>query len=355
MRDVAPGGRVVSDKTGTLSFGLVGCGGIGQLRARAVAKAGYRLSAVSDVDAQKMAQAAAQHGAAQLADWRALIRRADVDAVIVSTPPILHAEVTVEALRAGKHVLCEKPLARDPAECRSMLNASTETGRMLATGFNYRFYPSFRLAHEWLNAGRIGALSHIRSYAGYSVHDQPKVHEADVVGGGALHDIGIHLLDLTRWFLGEVESVEGLATGTVWNFPGFEDNAFVLLRGAAGSVATLQASWTEWGRYQFMIELVGRTGRIRASCFPMFAELLSSDKTGGPVKRKVERFPLAFLGEHLRSYRWVVVESFVHELDAFAQLLRGEASSIATGADGARAVEIAYSVSHPDATARERN
>jgi predicted dehydrogenase len=198
-------------------------------------------------------------------------------------------------------------------------------------------------------------LSHIRSYGGYSVHDQPKVHQAEVVGGGALHDIGIHLIDLTRWFLGEVESVEGLATGKVWNFPGCEDNAFVLLRGVAGGVAAIQASWTEWGRYQFVIELVGRSGRIRASCFPMFVELLSSDRPGGSVTRTVERFPRVFLGEHLRSYRWVVVESFVHELDAFARLVRGEASAIATGSDGARAVEIAYSVSHADTTARERN
>jgi predicted dehydrogenase len=344
----------MSDRPDTLSFGLIGCGDIGQLRARAVAKAGHRLTAVSDVDASKMAQAA-RHGAAQFADWRVLVGRLDVDAVIVSTPPILHAELTVGALHAGKHVLCEKPLARDPAECQRMLNAATETGRVLATGFNYRFYPSFHLAHEWLNAGRIGNLNHIRSYGGYSVHDQPKVHESEVAGGGALHDIGIHLLDLTRWFLGEVETVQGLATGSVWNFPGCEDNAFVLLRGAADRVATVHASWTEWGRYQFVIELVGRSGRIRAGCFPMVAELLSSDGPGLPVKRTLERFPLVFLGEHIRSYRWVVVKSFVEELNAFTRLVRGEGSDIATGVDGARAVEIAYMVSHGETTARGRD
>lgn len=343
---------MMSHRADALSFGLIGCGDIGQLRARAVTKAGHRLTAVSDVDGKKMAQAA-RHGAAQFADWRALVGRLDVDAVIVSTPPILHDEMTVRALRTGKHVLCEKPLARNPDECRRMLNAATETGRVLATGFNYRFYPSFRLAREWLHAGRIGELSHVRSYGGYSVHDQPKVHEAEVVGGGALHDIGIHLIDLTRWFLGEVESVQGLATRSVWNFSGCEDNAFVLLRGAAGRVATVHASWTEWGRYQFVIELVGRSGRIRAGCFPMVAELLSSDGPGLPVKRTLERFPLDFLGEHLRSYRWVVVKSFIQELDAFARLVRGEASDIATGADGARAVEIAYSVSHAESAARD--
>jgi predicted dehydrogenase len=334
----------VPNRVDALSFGLIGCGDIGQLRIRAIAKAGHRLSAVSDIDGEKMAQAA-RHGAEQVADWRELVRRPDLDAIIVSTMPMLHAEMTVAALRAGKHVLCEKPLARDPGECRSMLDASTETGRVLATGFNYRFYPSFRLAREWVDAGRIGELSHIRGYSGYTVHD-PKVRDAEVVGGGALHDIGIHLVDLTSWYLGDVQSAEGLATRNVWNFPGCEDNGFVLLRGAAGRVATLHASWTEWGRYQFVVELVGRLGRIRASCFPMFAELLSSHRPGDTATRTVERFPRVFFGEHLRSYRWVVVESFVSELAAFAGLVRGEPSAIATGADGARAVEIAYSISH---------
>ncbi|MGH7507626.1 MAG: Gfo/Idh/MocA family protein [Longimicrobiales bacterium] len=344
-----------SDRSGSegLRFGLIGCGDIGRLRAAAIAAtATHRLTAVSDVDSKRSAQLGAKYGAVNDRDWRTLLQRDDVDAIVVSTPPALHEEMCIAAMEAGKHVLCEKPLARSPAECRSMVAAAERTGRVLATGFNYRFYPSFLLARELLGQGTIGELSHVRSYGGYSAtsHNQPWVHDAEVVGGGALHDIGIHLIDLTRSFLGEVAEVTGFATAEIWNYPGCEDNGFVLMRSPQGRVATLHASWTEWGRYQFLIELVGATGRIRASCFPMRLEVLEAGETGGKVRRRAFRFPKTFAGEHVRSYRWVVVRSFITEFDAFARRVRGEPSSIATGEDGMRAIEIACAVSRPDTT-----
>jgi UDP-N-acetylglucosamine 3-dehydrogenase len=331
-----------------LRFGLIGCGDIGVLRAAGVVQSGHRLTAVSDVSADKMNALAQQFGAAAVGDWQSLVSRPDVDAVIVSTPPMLHADMTIAAVKAGKHVLCEKPLARDPAECQAMVRAAQEAKRVLTTGFNYRFYPSFQLAHSWLNAGRIGELSHISSYGGYSAtgHNQAWVHDGAVVGGGAMHDIGIHVLDLTRWFLGEVEDVQGMATGRVWNFSGCEDNAFALLRGPKNRLAAVHASWTEWGKYEFLIEMVGAKGRIRASCFPMMAELLESEGPGKPVRRTVEKFRRVFVYEHLKSYKWVVVQSFIEEFRAFARAVRGETTDIATGVDGTRAIEIAYAVSH---------
>jgi predicted dehydrogenase len=285
------------------------------------------------------------HAAAFESDWRALVKRDDVDAVIISTPPALHAEMCIRALSAGKHVLCEKPLARTPEECRMMVAAAARTGLLLATGFNYRFYPSFKLAREMLERGAIGELSHIRSYGGYSAtgHNQPWVHDGDVVGGGALHDIGIHLIDLTRSFLGEVSEVVRFASGSVWNY-NCEDNGFLLMRSETGKLATLHASWTEWGRYQFLIELVGTRGSIRASCFPMRVELLAAAETGGKATRRVHRFPKVFVGEHVRSYRWVVVQSFIEEMDAFARAAAGKTTMLATGFDGMRAIEIARGV-----------
>ncbi|MEP7343704.1 MAG: Gfo/Idh/MocA family oxidoreductase, partial [Gemmatimonadaceae bacterium] len=165
----------MADNKQTLQFGLIGCGDIGQLRATGLVAAGHRLTAVSDVNEARMSALAQRFGAQTVPDWRSLVTRPDVDAVIVSTPPMLHSEMAIAALRAGKHVLCEKPLARDPAECHAMVRAASEAGLVLATGFNYRFYPSFQLARSWLLDGRIGELSHIRSYGGYSAtgHNQP--------------------------------------------------------------------------------------------------------------------------------------------------------------------------------------
>ena len=190
-----------------LRFGLIGCGEIGKLRAAALARLGPRLLvAVCDADTARASALAAASGSAAESDWRALISRPDVDVVIVSTPPHLHAEMTIAALENGKHVLCEKPLARDSGECRRMLEAAAKAGRSLATGFNYRFYPSVEKARALLDSGVIGELDHIRAYAGYSAtaHHQAWLHDAAAMGGGALRDNGIHLIDLTRWFLGEV-------------------------------------------------------------------------------------------------------------------------------------------------------
>jgi predicted dehydrogenase len=303
--------------------------------------------AVSDADGRKATELATRHRIHVDREWRTLIARSDIDAVIVATPPIVHREMTVHALEEGKHVLCEKPLARDPDEARTMVEAAQRADRFLATGFNYRFYPSFARARALLDAGAIGSLSHIRAYGGYSAtsHAQAWVHDAEVVGGGALHDIGIHLLDLTRWYMGEVEEACGFASNGIWQYPGCEDNGCAVLRGPEGRLATVHASWTEWERYRFAIELVGPVGRILATCFPMRVELLRTGRVGERMRRTTERFPVTFAGEHVRSYRWVVTRSFVHELDAFARAARGEASPIASGNDGLRTLEIAHGIS----------
>lgn len=329
----------------SVRLGLIGCGDIGQLRAAGAVKApGCRLTAVNDLDPAKAQRVAGRCGAAVERDWRALVRRPDVDAVIVSTPPALHAEMSLAAFDAGKHVLCEKPLARSPEEAREIVAAAGAHDRRLATGFNYRFYPSFALARRLLDRGIIGELDHVRAYGGYSAtsHNQPWVHDVGTVGGGALRDIGIHLIDLTRDFLGEVVDVTGAATNRVWKYEGCEDNGFVLMRSAAGRIATLHASWTEWRRYQFRIELYGARGCIRATCFPMMTQLVRAERTGGKTQRRTHVFPRTALGEKLRSYRWVVVQSFIEEFAAFRAYVRDEPSRIATGIDGLRAIEIAH-------------
>ena len=330
--------------TSRLRIGLIGCGDIGRLRARAIAAApSCELVAVSDIDPERAKTVATQHQALFDRDWATLLQRSDVDTVVVSTPPAVHAQMCREAMEAGKDVLCEKPLARTPEECRTILDAAERSGRRLGVGFNYRFYPSFAAARDVLASGAIGELDHVRAYAGYSAtgHNQPWVHDASVVGGGALWDNGIHLIDLTRHFLGDVVEVKGFATGHSWRFPGCEDNGFALLRSADGRIATLHASWTEWRRYQFRIELYGTRGCIRATCFPMTLEVQAADATGGRTRGRRSFFPRWAIGEKLGSYRWVVVQSLVAEFEAFAAARTGASGLVATGLDGLRAVEIA--------------
>lgn len=332
-----------------LRVGLIGCGDIGQLRAAAVSGTNsLRLIAASDVDTDRAAAAVSRYGGTVDSDWRTLVQRENVDAVIVSTPPSLHTEMCIEALNSGKHVLCEKPLARNPKECQMILEVAQQSGRFLATGFNYRFYPSIRKAWELLDAGMIGDLDHIRGYAGYSAadHGQLWVHDVNVVGGGALFDNGIHLIDLTCYFLGEVAEVKGFSSNKVWGFQGCEDNGFALLRSQTGKIASVHASWTEWRRYKFLLEIYGTRGCILASCFPMRTQVVLTEHGNGSKYRKTHFFLKSFLMEHLRSYRWVVEQSLAQELAAFHRSIQGETTQIATGYDGMRAGDIAHSVSH---------
>ena len=164
------------------------------------------------------------------------------------------------------------------------------------------------------------------------------------MGGGALVDNGIHILDLTRYFLGEVVEVKGFRTGHVWGFDGCEDNAFALLKNAKGNIAQLQASWSEWRGYRFYIEVFGTRGCVRASYPPMYAEASWAEKLGGPMRHERFFFPAFQIKERLRSYRSTVVASFVEEFQSFVRAAAGQGTSAATGYDGLRAVEIAHAV-----------
>lgn len=318
------------------------------MRADAIAAlSGSRLVVVSDQDAGRANHVASTHGAVVETDWRALVARADLDAVIVSTPPPLHAEMCVAALQQGKHVLCEKPLARNPEEAGQIVDAAGSCQRLLGAGFNLRFFPPIMKAREILDSGQIGELDHIRSFAGHpggSEFTHSWVHDASVMGGGSLLDNGIHVIDLTAYFLGDVAEVAGFATNHVWQFPGCEDNGFALLRNAAGRVATLHASWSEWRGYQFRVEVYGTRGCVIASYPPMMTRVVRMEKAGGPARKQTFLFLKLQVLERLRSYRWSILQSFIREMEAFRSAARGDRTSVALGSDGLRAVEIAHAV-----------
>jgi predicted dehydrogenase len=331
-----------------MRFGLIGCGVAGSLRAAAIACLKWcRLAIVADVDPARARAVAERYGAAAEPDWRTLVRRKDLEAVIISTPPPLHEEMCVAALENGKHVLCEKPLARSAAECRAMVEAAERAHRLLATGFNYRFYPAIVTAKRILDSGRIGELDHVRSFAGHpggSEFTHPWVHDPLIMGGGTLVDNGMHIVDLTRYFLGEVTDVKGFTTKHVWRFDGCEDNAFALLRSPAGKIATLQASWSEWRGYRFRIEVYGTRGCVRASYPPMLAHAVWANEPGGPARSQWHTFPILQINERVRSYRWTGRRSFMDEITAFSLEISGQQTSLASGKDGLRAVEIAHAV-----------
>lgn len=326
-----------------LGVGLIGAGLIGRLRARALADTpGLRLVAVADLDAERARAVAA--GARLLADGASLAADPGVDAVILSTPPSSHEALGLACLRAGKHLLCEKPLATTLAGCSALVEAAGQARLQLATGFNLRQTRAALLARSLLAAGEIGALDHIRSFHGHPggrdfTHEW--VYDSAVTGGGALMDNGIHLIDLTRSFLGDIVASQGLATGHSWRKPGCEDNGFLLLRNARGNVATLHASWTEWRGYGYRVEIYGTEGYIRFGYPPL--QLQHGRRAGGRVRVRRFVFPVYQLLERLRGWEWGLVETLSRELRAFAAAIRNGSPPSASGRDGLEAVRIALS------------
>ncbi len=164
-------------------------------------------------DAAATAAAAQQFGWAESAtDWREVIARPDIDLVDISTPNDSHAEIAIAAAKAGKHILCEKPLAMNLAEAKEMLAAVEKAGVVAMVCHNYRYAPAIQLARQLIASGRLGQIYHVRAqYLQDWIMDPnfPAVWrlQKDQTGSGALGDIGAHIFDLARFLVGEITSL----------------------------------------------------------------------------------------------------------------------------------------------------
>jgi len=245
-----------------MGVGIVGCGLVGQKRARALR--GCRLVACADLQLERAeALARTTSGTVATADWRAVVGRADVDIVVVSTSHDGLAEITRAAALAGKQVLVEKPAARRAAELEPAIEAARRTGVAVRVGFNHRYHPALRKAKALVEAGELGELMYLRGrygHGGRPGYEREWRANPDLSGGGELIDQGVHLIDLARWFLGDFAEVQGFAGSYYWNMP-VEDNGFLLLKTARQQVALLHASCTEW-KNLFSFEIFGRRGKL---------------------------------------------------------------------------------------------
>lgn len=278
-----------------------------------------------------------------------LLAESDVDAVIVSTPPQFHESVAIAALEAGKHVLVEKPMAPTLEGCRRMLAAADRSQRVLAVGFNHRYFPAVKLVRDAVQMGALGTVTHVRAYAGHtglSEFKSPWMYSGKVMGGGTMFDNGVHVLDLMRHIMGDFSEVFGQCSSRVWNLPDAEDNAMSLFRGADGALGSLQSSWSEWKGYRFHIEAYGDRGMARAYYAPMMATLITLDKPGGQRSVRRRFFPANILREKLWGWQSTTIQTFVEELADFKVLATAASGSgrLATGWDGLRAVEVAHAI-----------
>ncbi|MFD5403147.1 Gfo/Idh/MocA family protein [Streptomyces griseorubiginosus] len=285
----------------TLGVGMVGYAFMGAAHSQGWRTAGHAfdlplrpvLAAIAGRDAQRVRAAADKHGwAATETDWRALVERDEVDLVDICTPGDSHAEIAIAALEAGKHVLCEKPLANSVVEAEAMVaaaEAARSRGQLAMVGFNYRRVPALTFARRLVADGRLGTLRHVRvSYLQDWLVDPdfPLTWrlQREHAGSGALGDLGAHIVDLAQFLAGEVlvgvsaqmetfvkerprldGASSGLtASGGAVRGPVTVDDAAVFTgRLASGALATFEATRMATGRKNALrLEINGESGSL---------------------------------------------------------------------------------------------
>jgi predicted dehydrogenase len=242
--------------------GIVGCGLIGQKRAKTLGVGGL-LVACADIDVGRAENLAKGSQAKVYRDWRELVCLPQVDVVVVSTLHDSLAAITQAAAEAGKHVLVEKPAARNSSELEPVMEAAAKHGVKVHVGFNHRYHRSLRKAKEIVDSGALGELMFVRARYGHGGrigYDREWRANPALSGGGELIDQGPHLIDLTRWLLGEITEVQGFAHTYFWDMP-VDDNGFMLLKTAKRQAAFLHASCTEW-KNLFSMEIYGKLGKL---------------------------------------------------------------------------------------------
>jgi predicted dehydrogenase len=321
-----------------------------------------RMAAVCGRDEARVSAAADRLGwDAYTTDWRELVARDDIDVIDVCTPGDSHAEITLAALAAGKHVMCEKPLANTVDEARAMASAARSAGVRVLCGFNYRRVPAAALMRQLIASGRLGAIRHVRAVylQDWIVDPQfPLVWrlQAERAGSGALGDIGAHIIDLTQYVTGQLitgvsaltetfirerpipSSSSGLAASAVdGEAPALgavtvDDAALFTARLAGGAVASYEATRFATGRKNALrIEVNGSLGSL-AFDLERLNELEFYDATRPPAEQGFSRI-LVTEPEHPYLSAWWPPGHIIGYEHSFTHQMRDFVQAVADGTD----------------------
>ena len=248
-----------------VNVGIIGCGGIANGKHMpALSKvANVRMVAFCDIIVERAEAAAKQYGtpdAKVYTDYKELLKDESIEVVHVLTPNREHAELTIDALHAGKHVMCEKPMAKTAADAKRMLDAAKETGKKLTIGYQHRQKAESRYAKEYIDTGALGEIYYANCYAvrrrgtpnwGVFLNEEEQ-------GGGPIIDIATHSLDLTLYLMNNYEpemvvgkthkALEHPEAGNIWGDNGvsttpLEEAACAFIRMKNGATIMLETSW----------------------------------------------------------------------------------------------------------------
>ena len=267
------------------------------------------------------------------ASWEEALEDGDVEAVVVATPVASHARLVALAATAGRHVLCEKPLAPSAAEARAAIDAAARAGVRLQVGFQLRADPDVALARARIVGGELGTVRFLRA----TLRDKaPPSREYRAHAGGLFLDGAVHTLDLARWLVGEIAAVT--AVGAPAGAASEVDTAVLIVRFAGGAIGVLEHSRVAGYGFEFGLEVIGSRAAVRVA----------------RNRRTHLRWltPGAVTVDHTADFLERFADAYVLELEAFGAAVRAGAPDGASGEDGLAAVELAEAAARSAATGR---
>jgi predicted dehydrogenase len=311
--------------------GIIGSGNMGATHAASYSRDGRaRVTATTDVNGASAQALAESCGAQAYADVETMLAESKLDAISICTPPAFHCQQAVAALKAGVHVLCEKPFAPTVGEAQRMVDASRSSGALLMPAFCHRFHPPVVALKRLVTSGRLGRVTMFRNRFSGEFRGVEKTWfvRRELSGGGVLVDTCSHSVDLFRFLVGEVASAAALTSRHLEGID-TEDTGAILLKSEDGAIGTLEASWlTPVGTA--IIEIYGTEGKAVL------------DYSTGTLSWRV-RADADWTTETPESD----TDRFTAEVQHFLDAVLGKSKLALTCEDGLRSVEIltrAYAV-----------
>jgi len=322
----------------TLKVGVIGCGSIAKYRhlPEYHANKEVEIVAVCDIVTERAENMAAQYGAKAFTDYKEVLELDDIDAISVCLPNYLHAPVSIAALNAGKHVLCEKPMATSKEEAEAMIEAAKVSGKKLMIAHNQRFVSSHAAAKEILDSGKLGKIYSFKTTFG---HPGPEAWSVDGATSwffnkeqafiGAMGDLGVHKADLMRYLLGEFTEVGAFIETNAKQNTEVDDNAVCILRTDSGTIGTLTASWAYVAGGDNSTVIYGENGVLRLEDDPEYS-LIEEYRNGNVVNHKLAKIQTNEEGGQTTS----------HVIDHFVESIIENKEPLINGEEGMKSLQI---------------
>jgi len=326
-----------------IGFAIIGAGMVARYHATAIERTpGARLVAVGRSDLARAEETATQFGVPCLADYTALLARDDVDAVCICTPSGLHAEQTIAAARAGKHVLVEKPMALTLADADAMIAACAQAGVRMGVALQRRTEPEFQRLQAAIAAGELGRLvlgsismPYLRRQSYYDSAAWRGTWALD--GGGALMNQGIHLVDLLLWLAGDAAEVRATAA-TLAHAIEVEDCLTATLRFVNRALGSIIATAAAAPGFPHRVEIYGERGGVQIEG----EQIVRWEGSGAREPRSQNQAPIAAGAG--ASPTGIGAAGHTRLLEDFVAAIRDRREPVAPGREGRRSLALVLAV-----------